>query len=267
MAQPTSILAAALAVALATTVPALGSERLTAAFDIYTSGFRILGIEAEAELRPADYAMTIDIKTYGIVDWLLRFQARHRVEGRLASAPQPDVYRTGGTFRGRNRAVHMIYGNGGPRILELDPPDRDEDRDPVTPAMLPGTIDPLSIVVAINRSGDDGPCPPSVPVFDGRRRFNLKGEALGAESLEPNRYSAFSGVAKKCRVSMERIGGYMRNPTFGSRDPPPVTDVWMARFGGQGLWLPVRMEMTSWFGDVVGHMVRVNAEVRPLDRR
>jgi hypothetical protein len=129
------------------------------------------------------------------------------------------------------------------------------------------TIDPMSVFVALNKaaSGDSSPCNGKVPVFDGRRRFNLIFEEDGPGVVEWSHYSVFSGPALRCKVQMERLAGFQPNPRFNAKTPR-VSILYVARFGESSMWLPVRLESDSSFGLVIGHLVEVDAPVRPLGR-
>jgi hypothetical protein len=134
--------------------------------------------------------------------------------------------------------------------------------------MKPGTIDPVSVLVAANHAVTKGdrPCSGKAPVFDGRRRFNLVMVDDGVAAVEPTQYSVFSGPAVRCRVTMERLGGFMSNPRFNAEAENRVHLLYLARFGERGLWFPVRLESESTYGNVVGHMIAIDAKVHPLGR-
>jgi hypothetical protein len=170
---------------------------------------------------------------------------------------QPEVYRNDGQWLGSSRSVKLSYGESGPISAELNPSANEDEREAVPTALWAGTVDPLSLVLAVNRKAEaESPCSVSVPVFDGRRRYNLHLEALGTETLKASSYSSYAGPALKCRVIWERLAGESHNPTWVQRRPP-LTTAWLAQFGRSHLWLPVRLETESGIGHVVGHMTGI----------
>ena len=85
----------------------------------------------------------------------------------------------------------------------------------------------------------------------------------GPSVVESSHYTVFSGPALRCKVQMERLAGFQQNPRFNARTPR-VSILYVARFGESGMWIPVRLESDSSFGLVIGHLVEVDAPVRPL---
>lgn len=252
-------------------VPA-SAETIGARYDIFTGGFRSLSIQARAAVDESAYGIEADLKTNGIIDWILRFTQKIESRGTpgqgAATNPNPRLYVSNGTFFGTHRSIRLDYRTDGRIDALLEPPNDDDDgRMPVPEAMKLDTIDPISTFVALNRAAAAGgsPCNAKLPVFDGRRRFNLIFEDDGPTVVEQSHYSVFAGPALRCKVQMERLAGFQLNPRFNARTPR-VSILYVARFGESGMWLPVRLESDSSFGLVIGHLVEVDAPVKPLGR-
>lgn len=243
------------------------AETINARYEIYTGGFNALGIQARAAVEAEAYGVDVSLKTGGFIDWLLRFSQKIEARGKTGNSVSPSLYATDGTFFGTRRSIRLDYRPDGRIEAHLFPPDDDIDRTPVTDEMKVGTIDPVSAFIAFNRMGASGgsPCNGRVPVFDGRRRFDIIFEDDGPGVVEKSHYSVFSGPALRCKFQMERIGGFQKNPRFNP-NTPRISILYIARFGDPGLWLPVRLESDSTFGNVVGHIVEIDAPVRPLGR-
>ena len=236
------------------------APEFTVHYELYTGGLRTLGIDAKAQLEADRYALTADIHSLGFLNWLFSYHARHQAGGHLIEGGiRPDLYANSGVWNGGSRSVTLSYGSTGPLTVEALPPATTDEREPVPTDLWAHTVDPLSLVLAVNRQADaEAPCSVTVPVFDGRRRYNLHLTPLGAERLQANSYSFFAGEALRCRVVWERLAGESHKPEWQAKRPP-LTTVWLARFGKRRLWLPVRLETESGFGHVVGHMTQVGA--------
>ncbi len=251
---------------LAFTLPA-SAETIGARYEIYAGGFQAIGIQARAVVTERTYDLQADLKTTGFIDWLLRFSQKVEGRGQLGPGTTPLLYNSNGTFFGSQRTTRLDYRADGRIDATLRPATEEGDRTPLTDDMKLGTIDPVSAFVAINRSAREtgNPCDAKIPVFDGRRRFNVVLEDDGVTAVEPSRYTAFSGPALRCKFSMERLGGFQVSPRFNAQTPR-FSILFLARFGGDAMWLPVRLESDSTFGNVIGHLVEVDAPVRPLGR-
>lgn len=262
----TALLRAAALTFLGMAVPA-SAETIGARYEIYAGGFHALGIHARAVVTEETYDIEASLKTTGFIDWILRFSQTLTGRGQIGSSTTPLLYLSEGTFFGTQRTTRLDYRPEGRIEATLRPSNEDDDRTPITEDMKLGTIDPMSVFVAVNRSARETgePCNAKVPVFDGRRRFNVVLEQDGVSAVEPSRFTAFSGPALRCKFSMERLGGFQANPRFNARTPR-ISTLFLARFGEGAMWLPVRLESDSTFGYVIGHLVEVDAPARPLGR-
>ncbi len=241
------------------------AETIGARYEIYTGGFKALTIQARAAVGEVAYDVEASLRTTGVIDWILRFTQKIESRGKIGSGPHPLLYTTAGTFFGTHRSIRLDYREDGRIDTLLEPANEADERTPVPEAMKLDTIDPISAFIALNKTAAAGgsPCSGKVPIFDGRRRFNLVFEDDGPSVVESSHYTVFSGPAIRCKVQMERLAGFQPNPRFNAR-APRVSILFVARFGESAMWLPVRLESDSSFGLVVGHLVEVDAPVRPL---
>ena len=262
----TALLRAATLGLICLTLPA-SAETIGARYEIYAGGFHALGIKARAVVTEQTYDVSADLKSAGVIDWLLRFSQKLEGRGQLGTTTSPLLYVSDGTFFGTQRSSRLDYRTDGRIEATLNPTKEDGERTPLTDEMKLGTIDPMSAFVAVNRSAKEtgSPCNAKVPVFDGRRRFNIVLEDDGVSAVEASRFTVFSGPALRCKFSMERLGGFQVSPRFNAQTPR-VSILYLARFGEGGTWLPVRLESDSTFGYVIGHLVEVDAPARPLGR-
>lgn len=247
------------------------AETFNIRYEIYAGGFKALTLDTRAVMAERTYDVEVALKTAGWIDWMISFRQKVGSRGVTETATQPLLYQSEGVFLGKRRTTRLDYRADGGIETTLDPVnDNDENnqRTPVSEDMKPGTIDPVSVLVAANHAAarGDRPCSGKAPVYDGRRRFNLVMVDDGVTAVEPTQYSAFSGPAVRCRITMERLGGFMANPRFNPEAANRVHVVYLARFGERGLWFPVRLESESTYGNVVGHMTVIDAKVQPLGR-
>jgi hypothetical protein len=106
-------------------------------------------------------------------------------------------------------------------------------------------------------------CDISVPVFDGKRRFDITLHADGREELRKSKYSKFTGEALRCTIKVVPVGGFEKKDqkrgwmavqahTEQRKHPPTL---WLGRFKEDTPLIPVRMEIASAYGTVVAHLV------------
>lgn len=158
------------------------------------------------------------------------------------------------------RYSHLNHASNKGRIVGIDFPDGVATPDinppfgnmgepPASEEQRRGAADPLSTLLSVGlgaAANGDAPCEGSMPVFDGRARYNLRFEYGGQDRV---RTRAWSGDADVCHAFYEPIAGYEVDE-FPSDDVTsnPIT-MWFAEVG-DGVRVPVRIRTNAGFGGV-----------------
>lgn len=251
---------------LAAPLPAAAAEpplSLDLGVEIYAAGLHALTLDLRAESDGRRYRVEGAAQTRGAMDLLTRWRSQSLSEGRIArdGGLLPELYRVKGEMRWSSRETLLRYDDQG-RVAELriaPPPDRDK-RKPAPPSLTTDTLDSLSAaLVALREPDPASACRQSAPVFDGRRRYDVRFHAVAEERLKPNQYSMFSGPALKCSVEIVRIRGFEDDGEPEEEARKRATWVWFARLPEAPVALPVRLEIESEYGYGIAHLVRVKA--------
>jgi hypothetical protein len=233
-------------------------------YDVYLGGLHIFTMDVDMTLQPDRYRVTAEGGTQGMVGWLYGWQTRLAAEGldrdgRIA----PQRYDVASNWQGNQRTVQLSFDEGGRYALrQTPPPEPDPDIEGELPETLPdGTIDPLSFAVAASRAlEENGRCDQTVPVFDGRRRYDLTLRHIDEATLPPSEYSIYHGPAVRCSFSVKRISGFRkswRTKRQVDADASPPT-IWVAAIREDLPPLPVRYDGAIALGNIVIHLTRVN---------
>jgi hypothetical protein len=157
--------------------------------------------------------------------------------------------------RNHNRSagnwVDMRFTETSVEILDAHPdPAADDKRPPVPPELLRGVLDPLSGMLAAGFSLQTADrCENSVPVYDGRRRYDT---VLNHERRETYEGPTGPAPALVCRFHFERIAGYGEE---AKKWPGIKGSIWLQQLGEGLPMLPVRMEVETKYGIGYIHMV------------
>ncbi len=168
---------------------AVQNRRVALDYAIYIGGFRMIDIALKARLDRADYRIGMDLKAVGflntIIDWEMTAWSREfRVPPRGAGArrPQQRMAREASPHPARlvegrrpSRGRDSAEGGGDERSIV-------KEQDRIGVRDLAGAI--LSTLISV---GIKDSCTHAEPVFDGRRRFDMKFEEVGRDRLEKNR--------------------------------------------------------------------------------
>ena len=123
-----------------------------------------------------------------------------------------------------------------------------------------GTLDPLSVIAGLSellRKG--GACEGSFAVFDGRKRYDLTVSDAGEAELEPTDYSIYSGPARGCRIDYQMLGGHrMERNKYAETARERI--VWVARPTADAPLIPVRLEIETAYGTLMGHLTGFSSD-------
>jgi hypothetical protein len=244
--------------ALLTASQAGAAEPVRLGYAIYAGGFHVLDASIVLDLGREGYTVEVNAQTQGVLGTFFPWQALARSDGRInAGEAEPRTHRQTGTWRGKDRAVNLYYDGSGSVLAEVRPPDDPAEREPVPPEMVPGTTDPLSAVLSVAGAVAVGRgCSETVPVFDGRRRYDLTFQEMGSRNLAPSKYSVFSGAAVQCQVTSKVLAGnWKKESGFASDDEKRKPVALMLASVVEGMPpVPVRLEGESRFGEVIMHL-------------
>jgi hypothetical protein len=236
-------------------------------YEVYLGGMHIFSMDVDMALRPDGYSVAAAGGTRGMIGWIYKWDIKVAAEGRdEAGSIRPSVYESATDWQKNPRSTRLAFAGQGSYDVQrtpVEPPDPDDDNE--MPSQLPeNTVDPLSLAVAATRAlAANGQCAQTLPVFDGKRRYDLTIKDLGEATIPPNRYSIYNGPATRCGFTMQRISGfnkkYSRSRQWDEDSDAPPT-IWMAQVHEGVPPVPVRYEGAIALGNMVIHLTK--AEVR-----
>jgi hypothetical protein len=155
---------------------------------------------------------------------------------------------------GKTDQVQMALTGGSVKTLSINPPQKPNDkRIPVTEAHKRGVMDPITAGIA-PRAGANGlgpeACRRTIPVFDGRQRYDL---ALSFKRMEQVRAEkGYEGPAVVCAVAYRPLGGYEKEK-FATKFLQETRDLemWYAPISGTKFLAVYRVVIPTAFGAAV----------------
>ena len=216
-----------------------GDFSLALDYDVRWGPFRILSMELTSEVAGDRYQATSVLETRGTIGLLFPWRSRAESSGRRdGPALRPERHRADGTYRSERRTVDIEYRRDGAVSASITPPPEEDVR--VPDELQRETVDPLTAgMLAV----EDG-CRGRVPVFDGRRRYDLRLEELAPGTVPESKGALYAGSARRCRAVVEARAGFWR---FDPRDDsePTILDFWIASPRGGMPPVPVYLELTG----------------------
>ncbi|MCY4487428.1 MAG: DUF3108 domain-containing protein [Deltaproteobacteria bacterium] len=259
-----------------------GEGRLQLAYRAYFAGVRAanldLGVEFDAasydpdaaafDLDASAYAVRVRLKTTGLVKTLTRLKTTAYSHGALVAGDIVPVRAGYSSKRWRKkRLVELGFDGGTPSVLRMKPRRKAGNSPAVAPAELKGALDPAGALLAVLSRLDGGKgCELRIPVFTGRRLYELVGEARGTARLKASQYSPFAGPTVTCRLRLERKAGFKRET--GRRRDRHHTDVKLhvARVFDEMPPVPVRFAGDTGYGSLTAYLHRAKLDGGGLKR-
>lgn len=225
-------------------------------YKIYVGGFQVAELRIDLDFATAKYDVAAKVKTTGLVGRMFPWWMQAYSRGRIVSAGVlPVSAGQRNNWRGRERFIDMKFDGGVARIDRIAPKPESDDRDKVPETMRTGVLDLASAIVSIIRKMDSAePCSVEVPVFDGRRRYDLVSVPDGSENLKRNGYTPYVGETVNCMVSIRKKAGFKKNDDSGWNDKGRRARVWMGKAFGDVPPVPVRLTLNTPLGALIAHL-------------
>jgi Protein of unknown function (DUF3108) len=163
--------------------------------------------------------------------------------------------------------VRMLFDVGVVTELTTEPPSSpDSNSVPVTEADRHGVIDPISAgLIPVVGNGDlvsAAACERTLPVFDGRQRFDVALAFKRMDKVHPEK--GYQGPAVVCAVRYEPRAGYRPNRTavkflIARHD----VEMWLVPITGTRLLVPARISIPTLVGTAVVAASEMLTDVAP----
>lgn len=236
-------------------------------YEVYAGGMLGLEVDLRMALSETHYRSSFEAEIAGPYAWFMDFALRSEVEGlRDDAAVQPARFLSEAFKKEKlKRRVEITYLDDGSLQTSVDPEPDEDNRDDIPESLRLGTFDPLSAVLMLTEAvALQGNCDAVVPVFDGRRRFDLTAEDLGPADIESSKYQAYDGEARHCLVKFERVTGFKEGEMGVESSYPDNISVFLAAVVPGLPPVPVRMEMDHKYGALRAHLKDIDLSEEPI---
>ncbi len=229
-------------------------SNITASYDFFVGGFRIAEVDLTAEVDNKNYSATSRMATRGILEVLLKGRVASQAAGQRGAFGQlqPKGFATRYRVRSGEQTVQMGFKDATPVKVILDPPEQAEPYH-AKAAEQRGSLDPLSATVAALLPADSTDlCNRTIPIFDGKRRFDViflppEGERFDSEAPLPE----WDRPLTRCLGVYERISGFEPESLQSERYFP--FDIWFED-SGNGVFRAVRLSGRTKLGYAIGNL-------------
>lgn len=216
----------------------------------YLLGLRVMKATVTATVEDGGYQSDAVFRSAGIAGLFKDARIEAGVGGVLDEerlAPRRYEHRNLASSKNRVIAIDFVPDDV---VSTVTPPFGSMGQPPATREERLGSFDPITAFLAIALEGGDSPCDRTVPVFDGKQRFNLRFAPAEYEEINSR---AYDGPAWHCYMYYQPVAGFDPEDLADPEDYARPMHMWLADLG-DGQWAPVRIRAR-----VSGVGVRVEA--------
>ena len=245
-------------------VPDAGALSLSIDYSVSVRGFPVGRAHIRAETIEARYAISFSAGITGLARLFTQIGTTAQATGTIREdRPYAAEYTHTWIEDGETETASMRFADAGVQDIALEPPiDRPERYVPVTAAHRADTLDPVSAFLWPAPAGTTADaCARTLPLFDGKRRFDIEAAFARTDSFSVRRGSRYYRVLV-CTIRYRAIAGHRADRPDDSGGPINEggdMEVWLADTG-DGLLAPVRVQLMSRIGRVVMQATRFDVE-------
>jgi hypothetical protein len=223
-----------------------------------------------ANIADEGYTITASGSAAGILSVLISGDGSLTAHGSLKEGRLlPESFKSTLNIDDEKTELRMRFENGNVTELVAEAVASTEGRVPVIEAHRHGIIDPLSaLLVPVAGSGElltSEACQRSLPIFDGRRRYDLKLTFKQMEKVKADK--GYQGPVVVCSLTFQAIAGHRANSALvkylsQGRD----MELWLAPIAGTRVLAPFHLSITNLIGNIVIHASKFEALAQASQR-
>jgi hypothetical protein len=232
-----------------------------AAYTIAVARIPVGSAAMTASIGAEEYVISMSGRTSGLARVLASGEGSMTATGAVsASKLSPSRYTSKSTADDDTLTVTMTFKDGNVNEFEASEPPPGEDRVLLTMEHRRQVLDPLSALLI--PTGDAGvseaACRRVLPVFDGRRRYDLSLSFRRVEQVKASQ--GYAGPAAVCSVAFQPIAGHRRSsPLLTFLTDGRDVEMALAPIAGTRILAPFRITATYMLGNVVMQATRFEA--------
>ena len=243
---------------------------LQMAMTLYAGGVTLGKVDLNTKIIGDQYHSVSNLQTSGIVNAFWQSEIQATATGTVAPKSfHPGLYDSFYTGHAdKKQEVSLTYDNGGPVRLYADPVYPTTGYE-VPPAQQKGTFDPLSAITyfvsGVGMSADN-PCSVLLPVFDGRRRYDVAFEKVKDTTVSLDN-GLYKGPAVLCEMKYKQISGYKQH-VLKDAAKFPLINAWVATIPsavtGRSYAVPLRIWASTDYGVIAAVATQLKVDGAPL---
>jgi hypothetical protein len=229
--------------------------QLAATYRVEFGAFNLGDFHLTATLEGPKYELKAKGKFSFISGMIYRASGKTEAAGKLAkTGPEPSRFSV--TYKGGSKKEERRFNfvDGAVDQISIVPPKKPSPRTvPITAGQLENVLDPLTATfLSVRAKGSPTPdiCQRTLPVFDGKQRFDIVLTPKRAERVPDSAPAGISGSLTVCRVKFVPIGGYRPDhPGIKFMTQTEDIEVWLTSLPRIDIYIPYRIVLPTTWGN------------------
>ena len=231
--------------------------RVVATYDAALAGISLGEFKVTTTIKGSTYKMVAKGRFSLFAGLVYKATGRTTSSGTLTQAAlRPSTFTIDYDGGKKREQRYIRFDNGAVSETRIVPRKKKKNsrRTPVTPEQLKDVLDPLTAAFLAVRSnapaGDLEVCRQTIPVFDGKQRFDIVLTPKRSESLGSRAPKNLPGSAAVCRVRYVPISGYRPDHTgVQFMRKTEGIEVWLVPISRTGLYMPYKILVPTGWGN------------------
>lgn len=239
--------------------PAPAGGQIAATYRVDLAGLSLGEFHLAIAFQGLNYEIEGDGQFSLLAGMLYRGAGMAASAGKLTKAgPQPSSFNLSFEGGGKREQRRLSFAGGAVGQISIIPRKKQgRRRVPVTKDQLEDVLDPLSAAF-LHLRPDHAACDHTVPVFDGRLRFDIVLTPKRADSLPNGAPTGLSGPAAVCQVKFVPIGGHRPDkPGIKFMSETDQIEVWLVPLPRTVMYLPYWIGLPTPLGRGSATLTRI----------
>jgi hypothetical protein len=232
-------------------------------YNVYVGGINLMSADIAFVEQASRYRARVLGHTAGIWYKFFPWNTELKVEGKIREDQfVPTEFFTRDVWNEKPKSTWLHFQKNGDVKPAFDPPNDDKNRELITLEQRRGSLDPVTgLLQLLAHVAVYNSCATTVPIFEGKRRFDITGVDVGHEEIDEEGYSAFNGTARTCDADFTMVAGewkdrapdrfWKRDKDEDGREP---FHIWLGTLAPDLPEMAVRLESGSVWGLIVMHL-------------
>ena len=237
--------------------------KIVATYDVTLASFSLGEFQLKARLKGPSYRMQGEGRFSLFLGRVYKSSGTVASTGRLKKlGPESVSFVVSYEGGGKEEERRISFNSGDVTDVTIVPPKkRGRRRVPVTQEQLEDVIDPLSAAFLHTQAGDSV-CNHTLPIFDGRLRYDIAFAPKRIEALPGDAPRGLSRSVEVCAVKFVPVSGHKPdNPAIKYLSGTDRMEAWLVRLPKTDLYVPYWVGLPTIFGSAAVTLTRI--EVNP----